>query len=265
MNRPEFESVFKKEIDAYLDAKVAAGFQERSFAVRLRVFDKFCRQNMGGIPIFTEDLADEWRKRRGEEATTTYYSRINAIKHFLCYLKNLGYAVHVTRDVSFKKTQFQPHIYSEDETRRYFEAVDTYVPRINKKNALQYPVLFRLLYCCGARIDETLKIRRKDVDLGEGIIRLVETKNNRERLIVLGDGLAALMKRYADKCFYILGDEDYIFRSATGGKCQYDTVYGHHRLFLRLAGIPYIGNSEGPRIHDWRNTHLNKIRTFLAS
>jgi len=254
MKRPEFESVFKEELDAYLDAKVAAGFQERSFTIRLRVFDNFCKLHALNAPVFTEELADEWCKRRENEASTTHYSRINAIKHFLAFLQNLGYDIHVTRDIAFKKTQYQPYIYSEDETKRYFRAVDTYAPSVNKKNALQYPVLFRLLYCCGARIDEVLRIRKRDVGLEDGIIKLLETKNNRERFIVLSDSLASLIRRYADKCFYLLSGEDYIFRTFNGGRCHYDTIYDHHRMFLKAANIPYVGNSEGPRIHDWRHT-----------
>ena len=254
MNRPEFKSIFKDELNDYLDAKVAVGFQERSFTIRLRVFDNFCKQHALETPVFTVDLADEWCKRRNNEATTTHYSRVNEVKHFLIYLKSRGYSVHITRDISFKKTQFQAHVYTEDETRRYFEAVDAFNPRGNKKAALQYPVLFRLLYCCGTRISEALRIRKKDVDLDEGIVKLIETKNNRERYIVLEDSLASLMRRYADKCFYLKGDDDYIFTSANGGYCQYDTLYEHHRLLLKAAKIPYVGNSEGPRIHDWRHT-----------
>jgi len=254
MNRPEFKSIFKEELNDYLDAKIAAGYQECSFTIRLRVFDNFCEQIALEEPVFTKELADEWCKRRDSEATTTHYSRINAIKHFLIYLKNKGYAVHITRDISSKKTQFQAHIYTEDEIRRYFEAVDTFNPRGNRKAALQYPVLFRLLYCCGTRISEALRIRKKDVDLDEGIVKLIETKNNRERYIVLDDSLASLMRRYADKCFYLKGDDDYIFTSANGGFCCYDSIYEHHRLLLKAANIPYIGSNEGPRIHDWRHT-----------
>ena len=266
MNRPVFESVFRKELDSYLDAKVAAGFQERSFTIRLRVFDNFCKQHELDAPIFTEELADEWCKKRENEATTTHYSRVNAIKHFLHYLHKQGYDVHITRDISFKKTQFQPHIYSDDETKRYFQAVDSFKPPVNKKNSLQYPVLFRMLYCCGTRIEEALRIRKKDVDLDDGIIKLIETKNNRERFIVLSESLAFLMRRYADKCFYLLGDDDYIFRATYGGRCHHDTIYEHHRLFLKAANIPYIGNSEGPRIHDWRHTFsVNAFKQMVDS
>ena len=258
MNRQTLGSVFKDEINAYLDSKVAAGFQERSFKLGLRAFDRFCQQSALCSLSFSRELADKWCKRRKNEASTTHYSRINTVKHFLLYLRQRGYDVHVTRDIAFKQTQFQPYIYTDEETKRYFQAVDAFKSRANKKSALQYPVLFRLLCCCGTRIDETLRIRKKDVDFREGVIKLCETKNDMQRYVVFGDDLRELIERFAYKCFYLLGYEDYIFRSSNGGRCQYNTIYDHHRLFLKTANIPYIRNGEGPRIHDWRHTFAVK-------
>jgi len=254
MERPKFNSVFVYEMYAYLDFKRSSGYEESNFYSNLRTFDRFCTDNSVEKVSFSRELADEWIKRRTNEASTTHYSRINSVKQFLIYLSRKNYSVFVTRDICFKQTDFQPHIYSVDEIRRYFLAVDTFDSYQNKKDKIQYPVMFRLLYCCGTRINETLGIRKQDVDLVEGIIKLSETKNNCERYIVLGDDMASLMRQYAQKCFYLLDDLDYIFTSATGGRCHGETVYDHHRLFLRQAGIPFIGGGEGPRIHDWRHT-----------
>jgi integrase len=170
------------------------------------------------------------------------------------FLSQKGYSVYVTKDIKFKPTEFQPYIYTEDEIRRYFHAVDTYESARNRKAAIQYPVLFRLLYCCGTRINETLGIRKQDVDLENGIVKLFETKNDCERYIVLGEDLRVLVKQFAEKCFYLLDDRDYIFTTSTGGRMRGDAIYEVHRLFLRQAGIPYLGGGKGPRIHDWRHT-----------
>lgn len=93
---------------------------------------------------------------------------------------------------------------------------------------------------------------KKDVDLESGIIKLFETKNNCERYIALGYDLTSLMRQYANKCFYLLDEDDYIFTNANGGRLGGDLIYEHHRLFLQKSGIPFRGNGEGPRIHDWR-------------
>ena len=144
-------------------------------------------------------------------------------------------------DVSFRATDFQPHIYTDDEILRYFHAVDTYTSGKSRMDAVQFPVLFRLLYCCGTRINETLGIKKKDVDLENGIIRLMGTKNDCERYIVLGPEIKSLFEQFSDKCFYLFSDDDYIFPSAAGIRRKENRLYDIHRMILKQAGIPYIG------------------------
>jgi integrase/recombinase XerD len=254
MNRSGFKSVFSKEMDQYLDYILASGYKEISYYYHLRQFDRFCVEHGICQPIFTSQHATEWIQRKENEACTTHYSRINGIKQFLIYLSQKGYNIFVPRDISHKETNFQPYIYSEDEITRYFHAVDTYESSRNRKDAIQFPVLFRLLYCCGTRINETLSIRKQDVDIDAGIIKLFEAKNNCERYIVLSRELRELMQKFAEKCFYLLDDDQYIFTTSNGGRLSGDVVYECHRLFLQKAGIPYLGGGKGPRLHDWRHT-----------
>lgn len=253
MARYKFHSVFADEIQNYVNDKRAAGFQENTFRRSLIPFDKFCSEQDIREPIFTTFHASKWLEQRANESHTTHYSRINASKLFLKYLSIKGYDVYIVRDIKYKGTDFQPHIYTDAETRRYFRAVDSYYSSSNRKEAIQYPVLFRILYCCGTRINETLGIRKKDIDLDKGIVLLNETKNNKQRYVVMGDDLLNLINVYADKCFYLLKDNDYIFTNANGSRLDEKTVYERHREFLFQAGIPYLGGGSGPRIHDWRH------------
>jgi integrase len=252
MTEFNFSSIFAEELRIYINEKMAAGFKAQSFIFLARVFDRFCNNQGLKEKIFTVREANEWLKKGASEHQTSFYSRINFSKNFLRYLSLKGYDVYVVRDVRFIPSNFKPHIYTKEETERYFKAVDNYSD-LNRKNAIQYPVLFRILYCCGTRISETLSIRKKDIDLDKGIIYLNETKNSKQRYVVVGDDLLMLLNRYADKCFYLLNDEDYIFSNIRGGKLTADHVYEHHRLFLKQAGIPYVGNNYGPRLHDWRH------------
>ncbi|MBE0451630.1 MAG: tyrosine-type recombinase/integrase [Clostridia bacterium] len=260
MSRPIFSSSFSSEMYHYLDDRVASGYKEHSFYCPLRKFDRFCCKEGITEPIFTTEDAAHWLVREVTESDTTHYRRINSIKQFLIYLSRKGFDVFVVRDIRYRPTDFQPHIYNDDECRRYFTAVDTYSSSKNKKNAIQYPVLFRILYCCGTRLNETLRIRKQDIDLDSGIIKLNETKNGCERYIVLGDDLIDLMKQFADKCFYLLAQDDYIFTNAIGKRIDGKTIYLAHRMFLEKAGIPYIGGGFGPRVHDWR--HHMAVRSF---
>jgi len=254
MRERDFSSVFADELNKYLDMQISYGFKEISYLSNLRLFDRFCASQVCHMSEFTRELADQWMRLCQGEATTTRYSRVNTIKNFLIYLRNVGYDVYVTRDAAKGNTDFKPHIYSYDEIERYFKAVDSFDSPKNRKLKIQFPVLFRLLYCCGTRINETLGIRKQDVDIEEGIIKLFETKNNCERYVVLGDDLKELMQQFADKTFYLLADDEYIFANMNGIRYGGDGLYDYHREFLRRAGIPYIGGGKGPRIHDWRHS-----------
>jgi integrase len=162
--------------------------------------------------------------------------------------------VHITKDTKHKPSQFKPHIYTLDEVARYFDAVDSFDSPKNKKLKIQFPVLFRILYCCGTRINETLSIRKNEVDIDAGILKLTKTKNSRERYVVLGEELAILMRQYANKTFYLMDDDGYIFTSVNDSRLMGDSVYDYHREFLHIAGIPFRGGYQGPRLHDWRYT-----------
>ena len=254
MSARGFKSVFADELNRYLNHKISSGYKEVSYLSDLRTFDRFCISHTISTPVFTREVADIWIQLRQDEATTCRYSRVNAIKNFLIFLRSNGYDVYVTNDVATGTSDFKPHIYSHDEVERYFGAVDSFDSRKNRKVKVQFPVLFRLLYCCGTRINETLGIRKMDVDVDSGILKLYETKNSCERYIVLGDDMKTLMQQFADKTFYLLADDEYIFTNVNGGRYGGDSLYDYHREFLRIAGIPYIGGGEGPRIHDWRHT-----------
>ena len=253
MARYEFSSVFADEIKAYIADRVAAGYDEKSYRVYMIAFDRFCITRGITEPTFTVSDASAWIEQRDTESHTTHYSRVNASKHFLAYLSIKGYNIYVVRDVKYKGTDFQPHIYTDEESARYFRAVDSYSSTANRKDALQYPVIFRILYCCGTRINETLGIKKEDIDLDRGVIKLNESKNNKQRYVVCGEDLRHLLNVYADRCFYMLADDDYIFTNANGGRMDEKSVYENHRAFLRQAAIPYVGGGEGPRIHDWRH------------
>jgi integrase/recombinase XerD len=255
-----FRSVFADEIQAYLKYRQSAGYKTKSFLTKLRQFDRFCVQQEIKEPVFTRDCAATWILKKETEVSTTHYARINAIKHFLIFLSKKGYNVHITDDIRFKPTEFQPYIYSNDEIKRYFHAVDTYESARNRKSAIQYPVIFRLMYCCGTRINEVLGIHKKDVDLKDGVIKLYETKNDLVRYIVLGNDLKCLLGKYAEKCFYLLKEEDYIFTSYRDERLSGEAIYEVHRLFLQQADIPFLGEGKGPRVHDWR--HTMAVRSF---
>lgn len=266
MNRPLFQSIFEEEMNEYLDMKTEMGFKETSFISNLKLFDSFCF-NAGLIQKeFTEEDANRWLERRLNEESTTHYSRINCVKHFLIFMRIKGLPIYVTRDIRFHPTEFKPHIYTADEINRYFWEVDHFEFPCSRIKEIEIPVIFRILYCCGTRINETLSLKKKDINLKTGVIILSETKNNNQRMIVISDELNELINEYARKCFYMYSDDDYIFVNKSGRKLSGDMIHDIHLKILKRAGIPYYGNNYGPRVHDWRSTFaVNSFRKLSDS
>jgi len=264
--RPTFQSIFREEMNEYLDVRKENGFDEKSFITHLRQFDSFCINTGLSEKVFTKESADNWVARRMNEASTTHYSRINSIKHFLIFLRLKGLPVYVTRDIRFHPTNFKPHIYTAEETKKYFLEVDHFEFPNSRIKEIEIPVIFRILYCCGTRITETLSIKKKDINLKTGVITLNETKNDNQRIIVISDELNDLLKEYANKCFYLYSDNDYIFVSKSGRRLTGDIINEIHLKILNNAGIPHYGDNKGPRVHDWRSTFaVNAFRKLSDS
>lgn len=253
MKRPIFSSSFSSLISKYLDYKAQNGFNEESYYLGLKKFDRFLCSINKADQTFTKEDAEGWAAKRDDESKLAHYVRLQISYGFIYYLHVLGEDVFVFRKAKYPTSNFIPHIYTADEITRYFESVDTY-PFKGWKDRLQMPVLCRILYACGTRIGETLQIKKRDVDLERGIIKLVHTKNNKPRYIVLSDSMADLMRQYADKYFFQIGDNDYIFSSKNGTLMREDKFHKKHAAILRDAGIPFSGNHAGPRVHDWRHT-----------
>lgn len=255
MKMPEFKSVYSEQMRNFLNYRMSCGLKNVPSEYQYyRKLDKFFLAEGIEEISFAKEQASRWRNRLENESDIARYKRINHTKKFFEYLFVQGCNVFQFRDIKAPVKDFVPHVYTDDEVKRYFLAVDTYHSSLNRKNCVQLPVLFRILYGCGTRITETLMIRKKDVDLTEGIIKLSDTKNAKERYVVMSYSLCDLTRQYADKTFYQLSDNDYIFRNMHGNYISSDWINELHIKILREAGIPYLGGGKGPRIHDWRHT-----------
>jgi len=74
-----------------------------------------------------------------------------------------------------------PRLLTDEELRRFFHAVDALEPTARSPlRHLVMPEVFRLLYGCGFRIGEVLKLCVRDVDLNQGIITVRQGKFRKE-------------------------------------------------------------------------------------
>src|SRR5438309_2821476 len=114
------------------------------------------------------------------------------------------------------------------------------------------PEVFRLLYGCGSRAGEVLKLRIRDVDLNQGIITVRQAKCRKDRLVPPALPLVNRLRKYAAH-FEKRPPDAIFFPRPNGGPFSLRTVYTLFRQLLLQCGISHGGRGKGPRIHDARN------------
>ena len=117
----------------------------------------------------------------------------------MLYMISLGFTVYLPKSNGRRKVVL-PHIFTQEELLAFFHETDSYEPMFDrptdKRLAKEYMVLFRLLYCCGLRNSEGCGIAAEQVDLHKGILTILDSKGNKDRLVYMADDLAALCKEY---------------------------------------------------------------------
>lgn len=248
---------FGKHMNDFVANRLAEGKTIRTCQGAFAIFDEFCVIHNLLTVLFTQEMGYEWMRPRPDESERTRKDRIYWVNRLLEQMRKDGVAVHPTGNVRIAAS-FTPHIYTDDETFRYFAAVDSYEVWRQPYYRMVLPILFRVLHGCGTRLHETLMIRKEDVDLDEGTLRLKETKTLKERLVAMPENLEEMMVKYSDKCFFMKEERDYLFSKPNGAPILDRFVYSVHRNILQDAGIPFTGKGGGPRIHDWRHTFAVK-------
>ena len=171
-----------------------------------------------------------------------------------------GYTAYKIPPKSLPKENrnFRAYIFTDDEIERMLIAADhTPFTEQNPARKYQIPVMFQILFNCGLRTSELLKLRMCDVDLGGNVFTILDTKFHKNRLVPFSDTVAEALNQYLEM-FPPKSADSLIFPSS--GPRSNDGRYGNswlrtqfHQL-LRMAGIPYNGPGKGPRPHDIRHT-----------
>ncbi len=114
------------------------------------------------------------------------------------------------------KTVFVPYILDDSELTALFDAVDHYESRHNPFSPIILSTYFRLTYTCGLRPAEGRLLRRNEVDLSSGEVRIVNSKHHKSRNIIMSRDMTALTRKYAVLRDIKFPDSDYFFPSPTG-------------------------------------------------
>lgn len=249
----EFYGIYGNLIEQYILFKRSLGYA-LSNTYTYKMFDEFTiEQNATSIGL-TKELANKWGEKRSNESDVNRYRRVNTIINFAIYLNQLGYQSYIPRQVKKYQSTFSPYIFSKKELKAFFTACDTF--EVKRESPMNYilPVIFRLIYGCGLRINEAVKLKNDDINLDEGFIIIRETKNGSDRILPLSKSLINICTQYRDKYLSVFSPGIYYFCKKDGRPFSSNTLYKLFRKIIWNAGISHGGKGKGPRVHDLRHS-----------
>jgi integrase len=143
-------------------------------------------------------------------------------------------------------------VFTDDEVRRLFTAIDSQPMSSFTNKAMVDPVLFRVLYGAGLRVSEALHLTLADADTRSGTLRIRDSKNGESRTVPVTARLTATLEGYIAAAHPAPETSDYVFYSrAPGRPVNQSTAYLRFRGYLADAGIPHF--TGGPHPHSLRH------------
>lgn len=249
--------IYAPYIRQLIDLKRSLGFKYFTEETIYSIFDRYTREISETKLGISKKLAEKWCERKNNESDSYRFHRCLCLSQLSSYLCRIGIRSYIPR-LPRVKSSFTPYIFSKDEMAAIFNASDKLVAQRKMMNSIIFvmPALLRLLYCTGLRIGEALALRNKDINLIENFLIIRDSKNGKQRMIPISESLSAVCKDYLQHrdSLPLSKSEDYLFVSLNGSVCSADAVYRQFQKILKIAGIPFIGNHHGPRVHDLRHT-----------
>lgn len=256
MTMPEFESHLAPYMAGLIEQKRALGCKYETQAITLKKFDNFCLERFPNEQTVSKAMLNDWGCIKPWEHPGTLRGRVTVVSHLAKFICALGHEAYIypTNDLP-KEPKYIPHIFTEDELRRLFRQIDCchYSTEAPHRHLIM-PVLFRLLYCCGLRPGEPLRLEVNDVNLESGVLLIRESKYDNDRYVPMSQELTEICCNYAKQVHSPGTSHKYFFPSPNGGKIPSINICTNFRRFLQKAGIPHGGKGQGPRCYDFRHT-----------
>jgi site-specific recombinase xerD len=197
--RYTFTGAFAPHICGLIEKKQALGYDYHGSACILQTFDKFCREQFPNETCLTAELAMKWAEKSKTEQNLSRLNRVSVIRELAKHMNSVGEQAYLLPLQLTKKTgRHIPYIYSKEDLSKLFKEIDSLQPSLRAPTKhLVVSVIFRMIYCCGLRPIEARRLRRKDVNLFNGTVNILESKGHKDRIVVLSEDTLNLFKSSA--------------------------------------------------------------------
>lgn len=245
-------------VEEYLTYRRKLGFQLRIEGMQLLQFAKYVDGLEYCGPVTTE-LALKWATLPKGTSRLYWARRLEVVRCFTRYQSIFDPKTEIPAShiLGPAHRRSQPYIYSDTEIAQLMEVAGNLAPS-NGIRPRTYRTLIGLLACTGLRISEALKLTRDDVDRKRGLLRIVETKFRKTRIVPLHDSTIEQLSKYTrfrDR-YLPMAQSKAFFLAERGTSLKYSTVRTTFRKILQRVTNNTTKDGRLPRLHDLRHTFV---------
>lgn len=252
-----FRSHLAKELLGFLEFQRSLGIQYRNGEWILRHFDRFLVDRSKGQRRLDLKVAVDGWLTTFDCKPVTITRKFLVIRNFCLFLRRRDPNSFVPdRDLAPRAyhSHHLPHIFSPAEIRILLHEIGK-MKKNDSFRARTYRALLLILYCTGLRTGEAVRLRLRDVDLREKILR-VENSKAKTRWVPFERTLAEELSDYLEHRRLIdEASEDCRFLVQRNGS-PYGVRAVSQRLtfLLRKTGMKPRAGRVGPRPYDTRHS-----------
>jgi integrase len=225
------------------------------------------------VPHVIDGWISKWNPALNPNTMRVYVSYYT---QFARYLHSLGIVAFIP-DRPLPDRSYMPYIFSEEEISDIFHAADNMKFSRPSLTAIQFPMLLRLLYGCGLRLGEALRLQISDFDARDSVLRVWNGKGNKDRLVPVDRNLSEILSLYCNTVLQEGKNDPFIFAGAKGGSRSFAWALKTFQRILREAKIDMLTLSAHSRnicLHCLRHTFavsafrkqtLNGVDSYSAS
>lgn len=264
MNRVfTFHSVLGQYIQNFIEEKQKQGYKYSLQSYLMSRFDIYWKEHGFLFINLTQSALEDWAKKRSCESKEYQYNRICVVREFAKYMNGIGIDSYVL-PINIRRTLPLIHVLCDDEIAAVFEKIDDYMPKkkhhIQVRMSYEYPILFRIIYCCGLRISEVCKLSLTQVDLKKGILTILDGKGNKDRIVYISDDLKGLCIYYINAMRRFNPNDEQIWLFPGTDVKKHIAPGTVNRVFNNCWNQTCFANTDNnpPTVHALRHTYIVK-------
>lgn len=265
-----FKSIYADQLSQYynLRSENLSDSARKHELCYLKRFDSYVYERIAARGGLTENFINDWIGSLSGKSSSIE-NEVIVIRQFLSYLGLFGEQAFIP-SVPKVHDDYIPYIFSESELEKIFASADNVIQKdvkTDKYLVIEFPVIIRLLYSCGLRIGETLRIDMSDVDLENGILRLINTKGDKHRLVPMSLPMTDILTRYCMAMGIYGANYGWLFPSSkTADHISDKAIKLRFEMILKDNKIIPEGrrkHERGPCMHCMR--HVFAFKSFAQS